>query len=166
MKDMKAKLKQQGGFTLIEMLLVVAIISILVAVSIPVVNMNLEKARDAADLANERAAKTLATLVYMGEIDMMSLGEGYPYDGYFAGTAIDTWWDETQENKRGLFYDAEHGTLTLEKPIGKGYGQCTGCGNIDNGGASHVDCVILASVDANGAVTIEWVSDQDEHWGD
>lgn len=162
MKNVKAKLKQQGGFTLIEMLLVVAIISILVAVSIPVVNMNLEKARDATDLANERAAKTLATLVYMGEIDIMNLG--YPFAGYTAGTAIDTWLAEDGVNRRGLFYDAESGTLTCEKPIGKGYGQCTGCGKIDLGGQTHTGCVIMMSVDANGVVTTEWVSDQDEIW--
>lgn len=162
MNDLKAKLKEQGGFTLIEMLLVVAIIAILVAVSIPVVNMNLEKARDATDRANERAAKTLATMVYMGEIDIMNLG--YPFAGYTVGTAIDTWWDEDGVNKRGLFYDAENGTLTCEKPIGKGYGQCTGCGKIDAGGVPHTGCVILVSVDANGVVTTEWVTDQDESW--
>ena len=35
MNNLKAKLKKQGGFTLIEMLIVVAIIAILIAVSIP-----------------------------------------------------------------------------------------------------------------------------------
>ena len=39
------------------MLIVVAIIAILVAVSIPIVGNSLERAREATDAANERAAK-------------------------------------------------------------------------------------------------------------
>ena len=55
-QKLSKKLKKTGGFTLIEMLIVVAIIAILVAVSIPMVNSNLEKARKATDSANERAS--------------------------------------------------------------------------------------------------------------
>lgn len=48
------------GFTLAELLAVVAIIGILVAVSIPIFTKQLNKAREAADIANERAARTAA----------------------------------------------------------------------------------------------------------
>ena len=44
------------GFTLAELLIVVAIIAVLVAVAIPVFGSQLEKNREAADLANVRAA--------------------------------------------------------------------------------------------------------------
>lgn len=44
------------GFTLAELLIVVAIIVILVAVAIPIFGSQLEKSREAADLANVRAA--------------------------------------------------------------------------------------------------------------
>ncbi len=47
---------RSDGFTLAEMLIVVAIIGILVAVSIPVFSQQLEKSREATDLANVRAA--------------------------------------------------------------------------------------------------------------
>ena len=44
------------GFTLAELLVVVAIIGVLVAISIPIFTSQLEKARDATDAANLRAA--------------------------------------------------------------------------------------------------------------
>ncbi len=50
------KLKNSKGFTLMEMLIVVAIIAILVAIAIPAFSGQLEKAREAADMANVRSA--------------------------------------------------------------------------------------------------------------
>ena len=44
------------GFTLAELLIVVAIIAVLVAISIPVFSSQLEKSREAVDAANIRAA--------------------------------------------------------------------------------------------------------------
>ena len=44
------------GFTLAELLIVVAIIAVLVAVAIPIFGRQLEKSRDAAYLANVCAA--------------------------------------------------------------------------------------------------------------
>ena len=48
--------KNKKGFTLAELLIVVAIIAVLVAIAIPVLNSSLEKSRQAADAANIRAA--------------------------------------------------------------------------------------------------------------
>ena len=44
------------GFTLAELLIVVAIIAVLVAIAIPVFTSQLEKSREAVDAANIRAA--------------------------------------------------------------------------------------------------------------
>lgn len=51
-------MRKQGkaGFTMAELLIVVAIIAVLVAIAIPVFNSQLEKSREATDLANVRAA--------------------------------------------------------------------------------------------------------------
>lgn len=50
------KMKNSKGFTLMEMLIVVAIIAVLVAVMIPTMTTQLERARETADLANIRSA--------------------------------------------------------------------------------------------------------------
>ena len=55
------KLNNKKGFTLAELLIVVAIISVLVAIAIPVFTTQLEKSREATDVANVRSA--YATLV-------------------------------------------------------------------------------------------------------
>ena len=48
--------KNNKGFTLAELLIVVAIIAVLVAVAIPVFSTQLEKSREATDVANVRNA--------------------------------------------------------------------------------------------------------------
>lgn len=79
------KMKKSGGFTLIEMLIVVAIIAILVAISIPMVGSSLDKARVATDTANERNAKAAALIDYMAEGKTGT----YHFDG-MAGKLVET----------------------------------------------------------------------------
>lgn len=69
MNELRKKLQQKRrsgkGFTLMEMLIVVAIIAILVAIAIPTFNASLEKARKATDQANARTLKSLCVTAYM-----------------------------------------------------------------------------------------------------
>ena len=53
------------GFTLAELLIVVAIIGVLVAISIPIFTSQLKKARLATNQANARAAYAAATVQYL-----------------------------------------------------------------------------------------------------
>ena len=53
--ELRKKLKNKKGFTLMEMLIVVAIIVILLAIAIPSFNGSLRKAKLAADEANVRS---------------------------------------------------------------------------------------------------------------
>ena len=53
---MLQKLKNKKGFTLMEMLIVVAIIAVLVAIAIPTFSGALTKSKEATDVANIRAA--------------------------------------------------------------------------------------------------------------
>ncbi len=55
------KKNNKKGFTLAELLIVVAIIAVLVAIAIPVFSAQLEKAKESTDMANIRSA--YATLV-------------------------------------------------------------------------------------------------------
>lgn len=67
---MKQIFKKNDGFTLAELLIVVAIIAVLVAVSIPIFTRQLEKARESTDLANMRAAKAAFITAYLsGDLD-------------------------------------------------------------------------------------------------
>ncbi|MBQ6843010.1 MAG: prepilin-type N-terminal cleavage/methylation domain-containing protein [Agathobacter sp.] len=59
------KLLNKKGFTLMEMMIVIAIIVILVAIAVPSFNSSLEKANTATDSANERTAESLGLVKAM-----------------------------------------------------------------------------------------------------
>ena len=62
---MKKMMKNRKGFTLMEMLIVVAIIAILVIIAIPTFNSALAKARAATDVANIRSGYAAALVEAM-----------------------------------------------------------------------------------------------------
>lgn len=94
---LKKKLNNDKGFTLAELLIVVAIIAILVAISIPVFTSRLEEAKKNTDMANIRAAKAAAVTWSLD-----------PSNGASTSTK--------------LFYDAEKGILVTSGTI-NGYGK-------------------------------------------
>ncbi len=55
-REIEKKRNNESGFTLLEMMIVVAIIAVLVVISIPTFTGILEKGREATDLANVRSA--------------------------------------------------------------------------------------------------------------
>ena len=59
--------KNNRGFTLAELLIVVAIIAVLVAIAIPVFTSQLEKSREATDMANVRSAYAAIVTGYLAE---------------------------------------------------------------------------------------------------
>ena len=91
---MKKIIKGKKGFTLIEMLIVVAIMVILVAISVPIFTSNLNEAAKSTDEANMRAAKASA-IAYMIDNDITATG---------------------------VYYDAAKGVIDTNEPT-KGYGQ-------------------------------------------
>lgn len=71
---MLKKLNNKKGFTLMEMLIVVAIIAVLVAIAIPVFNSALTKSKEAADVANVRA------LYAEWQVGILTENKGIPAD--------------------------------------------------------------------------------------
>ena len=68
--ELRKKLKNKKGFTLMEMLIVIAIIVILLAIAIPSFNNSLNKAKTTADEANVRS--------YYAEIMVKNMTEKDP----------------------------------------------------------------------------------------
>ena len=108
------------GFTLAELLIVVAIIAVLVAVAIPIFNKQIEKSREAYDIATMRQAAAAATeLYYLGINDKAS-----------ADAAGLRWWWEKMEKKdynaAGVYvpgsgkFRPDKATDKKVKPYGKG----------------------------------------------
>ena len=86
------------GFTLAELLVVVAIIGVLVAVSIPIFTAQLEKAREATDQANIRSAYAVASAAALTEEDWETNAPtadntftNYTYTKGNAGGSDSTW---------------------------------------------------------------------------
>ena len=138
MDQVRKNLKNKKGFTLAELLIVVAIIAVLVAVSVPIFNSKLEKAREATDIANLRAAKAAAAAEYLGD-------EGVgPY-----------------------YYDADKGVLVKEMTDITPYGQGTSTsGGLSYGSYTDTDeakgkiiKVTIAAptaIDTEPTITLEW----------
>ncbi len=84
---MMKRLREKNGFTLAELLIVVAIIAILVAVAIPVFTTQLDKARIATEQANARSTYAEAVSNYL--INSSVTSTSHTYDGvtYNASTA-------------------------------------------------------------------------------
>ena len=119
MKKMLKRLNKREGFTLAELLIVVAIIAVLVAVAIPVFSAQLEKSRQTVDVANMRGCYAVMQIARLtGTVnndEPIEWGRYYFYDP-----------------DRGVLLNAEdcnakygiNGTSAIDRK--KGYGQATG----------------------------------------
>ena len=70
-------MKRNRGFTLMEMLIVVAIIAVLAAIAIPVFNGSLHKAKVAADMANVRAYYAELQIDYLTTGKYQEIGDSW-----------------------------------------------------------------------------------------
>ena len=78
------KKNNKKGFTLAELLIVVAIIAVLVAVAIPVFTTQLEKSREATDVSNIRSAYAamMAEFIANGNASSTQVSVNQRQDGW------------------------------------------------------------------------------------
>ena len=124
---MKKKLRTQKGFTLAELLIVVAIIGVLVAISIPIFGPRLEGSREATDAGNLRsayAAATSAVLVGKSDTGTLTLGDNdliYTKDGKLETTGTALLGKSTQTGWQGADLSADlPGGITFDGNSKKG----------------------------------------------
>ena len=125
MKKMNRK-----GFTLVEMLVVIAIIAILVAVIIPTVSSSTSKAKAATDAANLRSAKAAATISALdgktSAADLTAEKLGVPANSKYDGGAFSCTVDTTNG---GITVTVKYGDNGIDYYAEK-------AGNSESGGAS------------------------------
>ena len=83
----KINRENKKGFTLAELLIVVAIIGVLVAVSIPIFTTQLERSREATDIANVRSAYAAlaADFIATGSASTATVTAQQKQDGWQGG---------------------------------------------------------------------------------
>ena len=146
-KEAKNKNKERG-FTIVELLIVVAIIGVLAAISVPVFTGQLEKSREAADIANVRAAYAELMVKVAdtdGNTDAITVGLNQKLSGWqtklpitiggvaFNGTNTDNWIGTPGNNGTcEVSYDKDKGAIfNWSGGSGGGSGQQTYTGNLD-----------------------------------
>lgn len=123
---------KKKGFTLAELLVVVAIIAVLVAVSIPIFTSQLDKARASTDAANVRSAKGAATTDY--------LTNGY------------------EDTTVTYYYDATNGKVTTDLAAAKAfdvYGKSTKDIDLDKATGIPKDQIVSITISDSGT-TAAW----------
>ena len=106
---MKLFKRNQKGFTLVELVVVIAILGILAAIAVPRFIASLEEARSTADEANMRVLQTAVDLFYAET-------EGYPADyAALEGALVPTYIDEIPELSGGgtFNYNGTTGTVSI-----------------------------------------------------
>ena len=111
------KKNNNKGFTLAELLIVVAIIAVLVAVAIPVFTNQLEKSRDATSVANLRSAYAEAQVAFLTEADS---GKAVYNKGAAAGTCTVTVSDVIIKTEQANDWSDQANDLPFDAPTDPG----------------------------------------------
>ena len=152
--------KNKKGFTLAELLIVVAIIAVLVAIAIPIFSSQLEKSRDATDQANVRSAYAELSAALLtndkttGQATLTDLGlASPPWSGSlsgnsgtitytFEGKGTNTNWDNLSNGQfkiGNLSVDAAANANTISFTVASGKITGIGLSQVNSAGQGEGD---------------------------
>jgi len=149
------KLNTKTGFTLAELLIVVAIIAVLVAISIPVFTAQLERSRENTDLANMRAAKAEILAYALEPSDQYVLNSSGTKVTGNSGKKfeVNDKFGDTITASKFYVYDATTGDLADPAYAATPYGKGTAGGDYKTPAANKV---LYVAVDTEGTVVGAW----------
>ena len=104
--------KNNKGFTLAELLIVVAIIAVLVAIAIPVFTTQLEKSREATDMSNLRAAYAEVMATYLANGAKVGSTASTNCQATVTARQTQTGWQNTENGKLIVRVDGQEKSIT------------------------------------------------------
>ena len=119
MNTLKKKMNKKG-FTLAELLIVVAIIAVLVAISIPIFTTQLEKSRDAVSVANIRAAYAEASAAVLTWDGTSATSDGFAISKADTGAITVTITDIEIKSQKNDEWSGEASDAAFQKPADPG----------------------------------------------
>ena len=146
------KKANEKGFTLAELLIVVAIIGVLVAVAIPSFTSYLEKARESTDLSNLRSAYSAAS-VYILEHQDSTVKTLY-FDPSATGNIVTSGGAKIGRKASVENQQSNDSNLTFSTRYTYGPISFTSGGNTVVNNAANNESVIEITLDANGEVAM------------
>lgn len=136
MREIMKKTKENRGFTLAELLVVVAIIAVLIAIMIPVFSSSLAKSNHAVNTANIRAAYAEAVTTALANDDMAPSGT---VDVIINMSDVDT------KGSGSVKFESNAITVTTNKPVGNALTS-----------TFKVDSEVTVSFNTKGTTTASW----------
>ncbi len=113
--------KKKKGFTLAELLIIVAIVGVLVAVSIPIFTAQLEKARETVDIHTMRTAASLGQQFYYEGVTGSESARKAGMKWYGSDTNVGSNAYAIYIPDKGVFSDKDYDDLAGKmNPYGKG----------------------------------------------
>ncbi len=111
------KKNNKKGFTLAELLIVVAIIAVLTAIAIPVFTTQLEKSREATDMSNLRAAYAEVMATYLANGAKIGSTASTNCQATVTARQTQNGWQNTENGKLIVRVDGAEKSVTVPSKV-------------------------------------------------